>query len=83
MGKSISKRVRDNFYGFFLRKAPRHVLKEELVRRQMKAIVPVYGEFISGDAFENDKVPNSSSESVYRLAFPGHGFATQAAFRMA
>lgn len=65
MGKSISKSIRDGFYGIFLRRAPRHVLKEEMVRRQMSAIVPIYGTFLDGEKFENDVVPNDSSESGY------------------
>lgn len=65
MGKSFSKTIRDGIYGFFLRRAPRHALKEEVVRRQMNAITSVYGTFLNGEEFENDDVPNASSESGY------------------
>jgi hypothetical protein len=65
MGKSLSKKIRDGLYGLVIRRAPRHVLKEELVRRQMKAIVEFYGPFTDGDQFEDDRALNSSSESGY------------------
>ena len=63
MGKSISKRIRSNFYGFFLKRAPRHTLKAEIARRQIDAAMLVYGDFIDADDFDNEVVTNTSSES--------------------
>jgi len=65
MGRSISKRIRDGFYGFFLKRAPRHSLKEELARRQIGAFMRAYegDPFLDADAFRNDAVSNVSSES--------------------
>jgi SAM-dependent methyltransferase len=63
MGKSISKRIRNGFYGFFIKRAPRHVLKAEIARRQIDAATRVYGAFLDADAFENEVVRNTSSES--------------------
>lgn len=63
MGKSISKSIRDGFYGIFLRRAPRHVLKEEMARRQIKAAESVYGSFLDADKFNDEVVPNPLSET--------------------
>jgi hypothetical protein len=63
MSKSFSKRIRDGFYAAILRKAPRHVLKEEIARRQINAVTSIYGAFLDGNQFFNDAVANSSGES--------------------
>jgi len=63
MSKSLSKWVRDGFYGFFLKRAPRHCLKEEIARRQIEKAVSVYGEFLNGTDFANEEVLNASGES--------------------
>lgn len=62
MGK-VSKRIRDGFYGFILRRAPRHALKAEIARRLINAVTPVYGDFLDGDNFKGKVSPNTSSES--------------------
>jgi len=63
MSKSLSKRVRDGFYGAILRRAPRHVVKEEMARRQIDAAKAIYGDFLDGDRFAEEKASNASGES--------------------
>ena len=63
MGNSFSKRIRSRFYGFFLKRAPRRVLKAEIARRQIAAATRVYGAFLDADDFESEVVKNTSSES--------------------
>lgn len=63
MSKSFSKRLRDGLYGAILHRAPRHVLKEEMARRQIMAAAGVYGEFIDGNHFADEKALNTSGES--------------------
>lgn len=63
MGKSISRTIRSRFYGFFLKRAPRHVLKAEIARRQIDAATRVYGAFLDADNFQNEVVRDTASES--------------------
>jgi len=63
MSKSISKTIRDCLYGAILRRAPRHVLKEEIARRQINAARIVYGDFLDGQQCSHEATSNPSGES--------------------
>lgn len=63
MNKSISKTIRDGFYGAILRRAPRHVLKEEITRRQIDAARVVYSDFLDGQQHFQEAMSNPSGES--------------------
>lgn len=63
MRKSLSKWIRDGIYSAVLRRAPRHVLKEEVARRQIVKARAVYGEFLDGADFIGEEAVNASGES--------------------
>jgi hypothetical protein len=64
MAKSISKLLRDGFYGALLRRAPRHVLKAEIARRQISAVERAYGEILpDADGFDDEVITDTASES--------------------
>lgn len=64
MAKTISKLLRDGLYSALLRRAPRHVLKAEIARRQINAVARIYGEILlDADSFDNEVITNTASES--------------------
>jgi SAM-dependent methyltransferase len=71
MGKSISKRIRGGFYGFLLKRAPRHVLKAEIARRQIEAAKRVYGSFLDA---ESNKISGIVAHAVRSVARPSDLF---------
>lgn len=64
MAKTISKLFRDGLYSALLRRAPRHVLKAEIARRQISAVQRAYGEILlDADSFDNEVITDTASES--------------------